>query len=50
MKRCPESGFRAQEIAPSVLRCLDRDEVSPLLADLKWARDPKDALKPKPTV
>ncbi len=32
--RCPESGYRYQEVAPGVLRCLDLDEESPLPADL----------------
>jgi UDP-2-acetamido-3-amino-2,3-dideoxy-glucuronate N-acetyltransferase len=32
--RCPESGYRYQEIEPGVLRCLDLDEEAPLPADL----------------
>lgn len=28
--RCPESGWRYQEVRPGVLRCLDRDEDAPL--------------------
>jgi UDP-2-acetamido-3-amino-2,3-dideoxy-glucuronate N-acetyltransferase len=32
--RCPESGYRYQEVEPGELRCLDLDEDSPLPADL----------------
>jgi UDP-2-acetamido-3-amino-2,3-dideoxy-glucuronate N-acetyltransferase len=32
--RCPESGYRYQEIEPGVLRCLDLDEETPLPAGL----------------
>ena len=32
--RCPESGYRYQEIEPGVLRCLDLDEEAPLPSDL----------------
>jgi UDP-2-acetamido-3-amino-2,3-dideoxy-glucuronate N-acetyltransferase len=32
--RCPESGYRYQEIEPGVLRCLDLDEEAPLPAEL----------------
>jgi UDP-2-acetamido-3-amino-2,3-dideoxy-glucuronate N-acetyltransferase len=32
--RCPESGYRYQEVAPGVLRCLDLDEETQLPADL----------------
>ena len=32
--RCPESGYRYQEIEPGVLRCLDLEEDSPLPAEL----------------
>jgi UDP-2-acetamido-3-amino-2,3-dideoxy-glucuronate N-acetyltransferase len=28
--RCPESGFRYREVAPGVVRCIDRDEETPL--------------------
>lgn len=31
--RCPETGYRYQEIAPAVLRCLDLNEESPLPAE-----------------
>ncbi len=30
--RCPESGWRYQEVEPGVLRCLDLDEAAPLPA------------------
>jgi UDP-2-acetamido-3-amino-2,3-dideoxy-glucuronate N-acetyltransferase len=33
--RCPESGYRYQEIEPGVLRCLDLDEEAPLPAELR---------------
>lgn len=32
--RCPESGYRYQEIEPGVLRCLDLDEEAPLPKEL----------------
>lgn len=32
--RCPETGYRYQEIEPGVLRCLDLDEEAPLPAEL----------------
>jgi UDP-2-acetamido-3-amino-2,3-dideoxy-glucuronate N-acetyltransferase len=32
--RCPESGYRYQEVAPGVLRCVDLDEEAPLPAEL----------------
>src|SRR5208337_5064925 len=32
--RCPESGYRYQEVAPGVLRCLDLNEEAPLPAEL----------------
>ena len=32
--RCPESGYRYQEIEPGILRCLDLDEEAPLPAAL----------------
>ena len=32
--RCPESGYRYQEIEPGVLKCLDLDEEAPLPAEL----------------
>ena len=32
--RCPESGYRYQEIEPGVLRCLDLDEEAPLPPEL----------------
>lgn len=32
--RCPESGYRYQEVEPGELRCLDLDEDSPLPAEL----------------
>jgi UDP-2-acetamido-3-amino-2,3-dideoxy-glucuronate N-acetyltransferase len=28
--RCPESGWRYREIAPGIVRCLDRDEAAPI--------------------
>ena len=32
--RCPEAGYRYQEVEPGVLRCLDLDEEAPLPEDL----------------
>jgi UDP-2-acetamido-3-amino-2,3-dideoxy-glucuronate N-acetyltransferase len=32
--RCPESGFRYQEVGPGVIRCLDLDEEAPLPSEL----------------
>ena len=32
--RCPESGYRYQEVEPGVLRCLDLDEEAPLPSEL----------------
>ena len=32
--RCPETGYRYQEVEPGTLRCLDLDEEAPLPADL----------------
>lgn len=32
--RCPESGYRYQEVEPGVLRCLDLDEEAPLPKEL----------------
>jgi len=32
VRRCPESGWRYQEVAPGVLRCLDWPEEQPLPA------------------
>jgi UDP-2-acetamido-3-amino-2,3-dideoxy-glucuronate N-acetyltransferase len=31
IRRCPESGWRYQEVAPGILRCLDWPEDLPLL-------------------
>jgi UDP-2-acetamido-3-amino-2,3-dideoxy-glucuronate N-acetyltransferase len=32
--RCPESGFRYQEVQPGTLKCLDLDEEAPLPPEL----------------
>ena len=32
--RCPESGYRYQEVEPGILRCLDLDEEAPLPTEL----------------
>jgi UDP-2-acetamido-3-amino-2,3-dideoxy-glucuronate N-acetyltransferase len=32
--RCPESGYRYQEVEPGLLRCLDLDEDAPLAAEV----------------
>jgi len=32
--RCPESGYRYEEVEPGVLKCLDLDEESALPAEL----------------
>src|ERR1039458_3723440 len=34
VRKCPESGYRYEEVAPGVLRCLDLDEEAPLLKGL----------------
>lgn len=47
--RCPESGYRYQEVEPGVLRCLDLDEEAPLPTELsvgtKSYRDLKEESK-----
>lgn len=48
--RCPESGFRYQEVASGVLRCLDLDEDAPLPASLTAGTKTYDELKSTPTV
>jgi UDP-2-acetamido-3-amino-2,3-dideoxy-glucuronate N-acetyltransferase len=32
--RCPETGYRYQEVEPGVVRCMDLDEEAPLPAEL----------------
>ena len=36
--RCPETGYRYQEVQPGVLRCLDLDEETPLPPELSVGR------------
>ena len=36
--RCPETGYRYDEVEPGVLRCLDLDEEAPLPAELRVGR------------
>jgi UDP-2-acetamido-3-amino-2,3-dideoxy-glucuronate N-acetyltransferase len=43
--RCPESGFRYQEVTPGVLRCLDLDEELPLPASMAVGTKTYDELK-----
>ena len=43
--RCPESGYRYQETAPGVLRCLDLDEESPLPVGLRTGTKPYRAFR-----
>jgi len=43
--RCPESGYRYQEIATGVLRCLDLGEESPLPAELSVGSKPYRQIK-----
>jgi len=42
---CPESGFRYQETAPGVLRCLDLDEEAPLPENLRVGEQTYDEFK-----
>lgn len=47
--RCPESGYRYQEVASGVLRCTDLDEDLPLPADRTLGQASYDEFKrPKP--
>lgn len=43
--RCPESGFRYQEVESGTLRCLDLDEEQPLPADLRAGTIAYDGFK-----
>jgi UDP-2-acetamido-3-amino-2,3-dideoxy-glucuronate N-acetyltransferase len=43
--RCPEAGYRYQEIEPGVLRCLDLDEEVPLPVELRVSTKPYRQLK-----
>jgi UDP-2-acetamido-3-amino-2,3-dideoxy-glucuronate N-acetyltransferase len=43
--RCPETGYRYQEVEPGILRCLDLDEEAPLPADLSVGTKPYRQLK-----
>ncbi len=50
--RCPESGFRYQEVEPGMLRCLDLDEEKPLPENLRSGKLTYDQFKqtwPVPT-
>jgi UDP-2-acetamido-3-amino-2,3-dideoxy-glucuronate N-acetyltransferase len=48
--RCPESGFRYKEVEPSVLRCLDLDEDSPLPDELSVGSKSYDEFKAQPAI
>jgi UDP-2-acetamido-3-amino-2,3-dideoxy-glucuronate N-acetyltransferase len=50
LMRCPESGFRYREIQPSVLRCLDLDEESPLPPELSTGSKTYDEFKLQPAL
>lgn len=43
--RCPESGYRYQELEPGILRCLDLDEESSLPANLRTGSAAYDDFK-----
>jgi UDP-2-acetamido-3-amino-2,3-dideoxy-glucuronate N-acetyltransferase len=43
--RCPESGYRYQEINPGMLRCLDQNEDAPMPAELSKGTRPYRELK-----
>ena len=43
--RCPESGYRNQEVEPGVLRCLDLDEDASLPAELSVGNKPYRQIK-----
>jgi len=45
---CPESGYRYQEVAPCVVRCLDLDEEAPLPKELAVGRRRYDEFSRKP--
>ena len=46
--RCPESGFRYQEVQPGVLSCLDLAEDSPLSSELSKSTKTYDEFKHLP--
>ncbi len=48
--RCPESGFRYQEVQPGVLRCLDLDEEAPLPKELSTGARTYDEFKAQPAL
>jgi len=48
--RCPESGFRYQEVQPGILRCLDLDEESPLPKELSNGSRTYDEFKTQPVL
>lgn len=48
--RCPESGFRYEEVRPGVLRCLDIDEESPLPKELSNGSRTYDEFKAQPSL
>lgn len=48
--RCPETGFRYQEISPGTLRCLDLSEDAPLPAELSRGTKSFRDLKPLATL
>lgn len=45
LMRCPESGYRYQELEPGRLQCLDLDEENPLPEDLSRGRKSYDEYK-----
>jgi len=47
--RCPETGYRYQQVAPGVLRCLDLDEEAPLPAEVSVGTKSYKQLKKEET-
>jgi UDP-2-acetamido-3-amino-2,3-dideoxy-glucuronate N-acetyltransferase len=48
IRRCPETNYRYQEVAPGVLRCLDLDEEAPLPQELARGTKSYRQLKENP--
>jgi UDP-2-acetamido-3-amino-2,3-dideoxy-glucuronate N-acetyltransferase len=48
--RCPESGFRYQEVEPGIVRCLELDEESALPLELSSGSKTYDEFKVQPEV
>jgi UDP-2-acetamido-3-amino-2,3-dideoxy-glucuronate N-acetyltransferase len=47
MMRCPEHGYRYQEVRPGVLKCLDLDEDAPLSTEASKSTHTYKELKPR---